>query len=81
MFFMQQEQKLLMLYDNLYVEDFGFPKVIMFDNVKQELFNYLYTEVVLFGTGALLMIVAFNFRLLISWWQFYRAKASVMLED
>jgi hypothetical protein len=79
--FMQQEQKFLMFIDSFYTEDFGFPKVIMYDHVKENLFKYLYTEIVLFGTGSLIMIVVFNLRLIISWWQFYKYKASSMLED
>lgn len=80
-FFMQQEQKFLLLHQNFFIEDFGFPKVIMFDNLKEDLFKYLYTQIVLFGTGSLLMIVALNIRLLISWWQFYKARAGSMLVE
>lgn len=78
-YFAQKEQQFLMFYDNFYTEDFGFPKVIMYDEVKNKLFAYLRTEIILFGTGSLLMIIAFNFRLLISWWQYYRQRANTLL--
>ncbi len=80
-YLMSQEQKFLMYIDNFYTEDFGFPRVFMFDDVKQNLFRYLYSEIILFGTGSLVMITAFNMRLLISWWQFYKYRASSLLED
>ncbi|MCW5907949.1 MAG: hypothetical protein KIS94_08835 [Chitinophagales bacterium] len=79
-YFAQKEQQFLMFYDSFYTEDFGFPKVIMYDEVKDELFAYLRTEIILFGTGSLLMIVALNFRLLISWWQYYKQRANALLE-
>ena len=37
------------------LEDFGFPKVIMYEDMKKDLFEYLYNELVLFGTAALVM--------------------------
>jgi hypothetical protein len=79
-YLMQKQQQFLMFHDNFYTEDFGFPKVIMYDHVKEELFRYLRTEIILFGTGSLIMIVAFNFRLLISWWQYYKHRAGNLLE-
>lgn len=79
-YLMQKQQQFLMFTENFYTEDFGFPKVIMYDNVKEELFRYLRTEIILFGTGSLIMIVAFNFRLLISWWQYYKHRAGSLLE-
>ncbi len=80
-FLMAQEQRFVMYIDNFYTEDFGFPRVFMFDDVKQNLYRYLYTEIILFGTASLVMITAFNMRLLISWWQFYKYRASSLLED
>lgn len=79
-YLMQKQQQFLMFYENFYTLDFGFPKVIMYDEVKESLFSYLRTEIILFGTGSLIMIVAFNFRLLISWWQFYKHQADNLLE-
>jgi hypothetical protein len=80
-FLMQQEQKLMIFIDDFYTEDFGFPKVILYDHVKESLFKYLYGELVLFGTGSLIMIGIFNLRLLFSWWQFYKYKANSLLDD
>lgn len=75
------EQKLLAMADNFYVEDFGFPKVFMYENVKASLFKYMYKELVFFGTGSLLMIAAFEMRLIISYWQYYKHKADIRLQD
>ena len=80
-YLMSKEQRFIMYVDNFYTEDFGFPKVFMYDEVKQQLYRYLYTEIVLFGTGSLIMISAFNLRLLIAWWQFYKYRANALLED
>ncbi|HWB62583.1 MAG TPA: hypothetical protein VG603_03660, partial [Chitinophagales bacterium] len=44
-FLAQHEQKLLSLMDNFYTEDFGFPKVILFEADKQKLLKYIYKEV------------------------------------
>ena len=82
-YIINQEQKFLGLMNNYFVEDFGFLKqgVFMFDDVRQELMRYIYTIIVLFGTGSALMIAAFNVRLLISWWQFYKYKAGVLMDE
>jgi len=82
-FFAQQEQKFLSFIDNFYVEDFGFIKqgVIMFDDVKERFFKYLYNEIVLFNTGAIVMAIVFNLRLIVAWWQLYNYKMGTMLED
>lgn len=80
-YLMWHEQRLITLYDNFYTEDFGFPKVIMFDSVKQALFKYLYREMVLFGTGSLIMVSAFQFRLILSYWQYYKHQADNLLEN
>ncbi len=74
-------QKFIGLADNFYIEDFGFPKVIIYEDMKRELFDYLYNELVLFGTGALVMLSAFQVRLIISYWQYYKHAASRMMED
>ena len=55
--------------------------VIIYEDVKRELFDYLYKELVLFGTGALVMLSAFQVRLIISYWQYYKHAANRMLED
>ncbi|MFM2307297.1 MAG: hypothetical protein RLZZ367_1966 [Bacteroidota bacterium] len=80
-YIMYNLQKFITLADNFYIEDFGFPKVIIYDDVKRELFDYLYKELVLFGTASLIMISAFQIRLIISYWQYYKHAASRMLED
>jgi hypothetical protein len=80
-YMMHQEQKFVSLGDNFYTEDFGFPKVIMYDNVKLQLFKYLNTELMVFGTGSLIMISAFQMRLIISYWQYYKHKANALLES
>jgi len=74
-------QKFIGLADNFYIEDFGFPKTIIYEDIKADLFNYIYNELVLFGTGALVMLSAFQIRLIISYWQYYQHAASRMLED
>lgn len=74
------EQKFITMADNFYTEDFGFPKVIMYDNVKEQLFKYLYTELVLFTTASLIMISAFQIRLIVSYWQYYKHQADSLLE-
>jgi len=78
---MQQEQRFMSLFENSYIEDFGFPKVILYEGIKQQLFKYIYSIIVLFGTGSLIMISIFNLRLIVSWWQLYKYKASALLED
>lgn len=82
-FFMQQEQKFIGLLDIFYTEDFGIPKqyVIFYDDVKTDFFKYLRTELIFSSTTALIAIAALNLRLIISWWQFYKHKAAVMLEE
>lgn len=80
-YIMYNVQKFIGLADNFYIEDFGFPKVIIFEDVKREMFNYLYNELVFFGTGALVMLSAFQVRLIISYWQYYKHASSRMLED
>ena len=80
-YIMGYEQKFLAMTDNFYIEDFGFPKVIMYENVKQDFFKYLYKEILLFGTGSLLMIAAFELRIIISYWQLYKHNANIRLQD
>ena len=80
-YLMHHVQKFVVLSDIFYTEDFGFPKVIMYDNVKLGLFKYLYGELILFGTGSLVMISAFQLRLIVSYWQLYKHKANALLED
>jgi len=80
-YIMYNLQKFIGLADNFFIEDFGFPKVIIFEDMKRELFDYLYKELVLFGTGALVMLSAFQVRLIISYWQYYKHAASRMMED
>lgn len=74
-------QKFIGLADNFYLEDFGFPKVIMYEDIKRDLFDYLYTELVLFGSAALIMLSAFQLRLIISYWQYYQHAADRLMED
>ena len=80
-YIMYNLQKFIGLADNFFIEDFGFPKVIIYEDVKRELFDYLYNELVLFGTGALIMLSAFQLRLIISYWQYYKHAATRMMED
>ncbi len=80
-YIMYNLQKLITMADNFYIEDFGFPKIIIYDDMKASLFDYLYKEIVLFGTAALVMLSAFQLRLIISYWQYYKHAASRMLED
>ena len=80
-YLLHYEQKFLWLTDNFYTEDFGFPKVILYDATKQHLFKYLYTEIVFFGTGSLVATAAFQLRLIISYWQYYKHQADARLQD
>lgn len=80
-YIMYNVQKFIGLADNFYIEDFGFPKVILYEDMKKELFDYLYNELVLFGTAALVMLSAFQLRLIISYWQYYKHAATRMMED
>ena len=77
----QNEQKLISMADNFYLEDFGFPHVFINDLAKHDLFKYLYTEIVLFGTGSLITLSAFQIRLIISYWQYYKHQANARLQD
>lgn len=80
-YLMQYEQKFILKLDNFYTEDLGFPKVILYDDLKRDLFSYLSKEILLFGTGSLAMIAAFQLRLIVSYFQYYQHQASRMLED
>lgn len=80
-YLMQHEQKFILKLDNFYTEDLGFPKIILYDDLKRDLFSYLSKEILLFGTGSLVMIIAFQMRLIVSYFQYYRHEASRMLED
>ncbi len=80
-FFASRLQKYLGLMDNFYTEDFGFPKVILFDEDKIVLMKYIYNVMVFFGVGSLIMIVALNLRIIIAWWQFYKYKANMLMDD
>ena len=80
-YFMQYEYKLIAKIDNFFMEDFGFPKTIMYEDVRQELFSYISNTILLFGTGSLITIIAFQLRLIVSYWQYYKHQASRMLED
>jgi len=80
-FIANYEQKLISLADNFYIEDFGFPKVFIDDTMKRGLFKYLYTEIVLFSTGSLVTLSAFQIRLIVSYWQYYKHQANMLLED
>ena len=75
------EQKLISLADNFYLEDFGFPKVFISDIMKRNLIKYAYTEIVFFGTGSLVTLSAFQLRLIVSYWQYYKHQANALLED
>ena len=77
----QNEQKLISLADNFYLEDFGFPKVFISEALKRSIFKYMYTEIVLFGTGSLVTLSAFQLRLILSYWQYYKHQANLLLED
>ena len=77
----QNEQKLISLADNFYMEDFGFPKVFISEALKNSLFKYLYTEIVFFATGSLVTLSAFQLRLILSYWQYYKHQANILLED
>ncbi len=80
-YLMYSLQKIMLKLDNFFTEDLGFPHVILFEDMKTELFKYMYTEVVLFGTASLVLILAFQVRLIISYWQLYKHQANRMLED
>lgn len=77
----QSEQKLISLADNFYLEDFGFPRVFITEPVKRDLIKYTYSEIVLFATGSLVTLSAFQIRLIISYWQYYKRQANALLED
>lgn len=79
-YLMYHEQKLLLLYQNFFTEDFGFPKVIFYDEVKEQVFRYLYLLLTLFGTGSLVMLSAFQVRLIISYWQYYKHRADSLMD-
>jgi hypothetical protein len=74
-YLMGEEQKFLMRIDNFFVEDFGMAWKELSMVEAEKLMRYIYTEIVLFGTGALIMIFLFNARIIISAWQFYKYKA------
>ncbi len=80
-YLMHHLQKLLVKLDNFYTEDLGFPKVILFDDMKRDLFDYMYTEIAFFGTASLVLLLALQLRLIVSYWQYYKHAASRMLED
>ena len=80
-YLMQSQMEFIAKLDDFYTEDFGFPKVMIDDVAKRALFEYLNYALILFGTTSLLMITAFQFRIIISYWQLYKYKASRMLED
>ena len=61
--------------DNFFVEDFGMAWKELSMVEAEKLMRYIYSEIVLFGTGALIMIFVFNARIIISAWQFYKYKA------
>jgi hypothetical protein len=67
--------------DNFYIEDFGFPRVFIIEISKRDLFKYLYTELVFFSTASLVTLSAFQIRLIISYWQYYKHQANMLLED
>jgi hypothetical protein len=67
--------------DNFYIEDFGFPHVFINEISKRGLFKYLYTELVFFSTASLVTLSAFQIRLIISYWQYYKHQANMLLED
>ena len=77
----QSEQKLISLADNFYVEEFGIPKVMMNAIMKRDFIKYVYTETVFFATASLVMLSAFQIRLIISYWQYYKHQANTLLED
>ncbi len=77
----QNEQKLISLADNFYLEDFGFPKVFISEGLKHNIFKYMYTEIVFFGTGSLVTLSAFQLRLILSYWHYYKHQANLLLED
>lgn len=74
-FLMGEEQKFLMRVDNFFVEDFGMAWKAMSLVEAEKLLKYIYNEIVLFGTSALIMIFLFNARIIVSAWQFYKHKA------
>ncbi len=80
-FIAQNEQKLISMADNFYIEDFGFPHVFINELSKRDLFKYLYSELVFFSTGSLVTLSAFQIRLIISYWQYYKHQANMLLED
>jgi hypothetical protein len=80
-FIAQNEQKLISMADNFYIEDFGFPRVFINEISKRDLFKYLYTELVFFSTASLVTLSAFQIRLIISYWQYYKHQANMLLED
>lgn len=80
-YLMGEEQKFLMLIDNFFISEFGPAKKVLTGDETQWLFRYIYTEIVLFGTGTLIMIFMFNARIIVSAWQFYRYKADKVLSD
>jgi len=77
----QNEQKLISLADNFYLEDFGFPHVFISELAKRDLIKYMYTEIVLFATGSLVTLSAFQLRLILSYWQYYKHRANTLMED
>lgn len=77
----QNEQKLISLADNFYLEDFGFPHVFINDTAKRDLIKYIYTETVFFATASLVTLSAFQLRLIVSYWQYYKHQANALLED
>lgn len=79
-YLMSKEQHMLGFLDNFYTEDFGFPKIILYDPLKEELFRHLRLLITFCGTGSLIMIIALNLRLILSWWQFYKYRSEALFE-
>jgi len=73
-YLLSTERNLLSVVDDFYVLSIGFPKVIMYEEVKEQLFKYLQTEVILFGTASLTLNVALQIRIIVSYWQFSSKK-------
>jgi hypothetical protein len=70
-FIIKKEQELFRLFDSFETHDFGYPQqnVFMTPETKLRLFDYLKLSVNFFGTGAMLMTIALQLRIILSYWK------------
>lgn len=68
-FLLTQVQKLTGMWDNFILSDFGLPKMPVSSADEERIMRYIYTEVTIFGTGSMLMLLVFQLRLILVYWK------------